>query len=144
MIVISQKLESIDATEYFLEWHGQFNWINLKNLSAKQQYHKRKIRWSSEIKKSKSKQKKRFESRWRKSRQNKNMDSTLYQANWKRNLHKDMSNLKMSLAASCISFTFENDSDKRRRNIVKLYNSALTVVISISFVIYICTNGDVN
>ena len=49
----------------------------------------------------------------------------------------------MSLAASCISFTFENDSDKRRRNIVKLYNSALTVVISISFVIYICTNGDV-
>ena len=41
-------------TKHCLEFHGQFNWINPKTLSTKQQYHKRKIRESLEIKKAKT------------------------------------------------------------------------------------------
>ena len=48
------KWESSGATEHFLEYHGQFNWINPKTLSAEQQYHRRKIRESLEIKKAKT------------------------------------------------------------------------------------------
>ena len=47
------KWESSDATEHCLECHGQFNWINPKTLSTEQQYHRRKIRESLEIKKTK-------------------------------------------------------------------------------------------
>ena len=57
------KWESSGATEHCLECHGQFNWINPKTLSTEQQYHRRKIRESLEIKKTKKKRKKkRFES----------------------------------------------------------------------------------
>ena len=39
--------------------------------------------------------KKSFESRWRKSRQDKHVDSTLCKSNWKRNQHKNLtSNLE--------------------------------------------------
>ena len=41
------------TTEHCLEFHGQFNWINPKPLTTKQQYHRRKIRESLEIKKEK-------------------------------------------------------------------------------------------
>ena len=60
----SGKLESSGATEQYLECHGQFNWINPKTFSTKQQYHRLKIRESLEIKKSKNEQnKKSFEGR---------------------------------------------------------------------------------
>ena len=52
------KWESSGVTEYCLECHGQFNWINPKTLSTEQQYHRRKIRESLEIKKTKTNQKK--------------------------------------------------------------------------------------
>ena len=42
------------ATEHCLECYGQFNWINPKTLSTEQQYHRRKIRESLEIKKAKT------------------------------------------------------------------------------------------
>ena len=45
-----RKWESSGATEQCLECHGQFNWINPKTLSIEQQYHRRKIRESLEIK----------------------------------------------------------------------------------------------
>ena len=48
------KWESSGATEHCLECHGQFNWINPKTLSTEQQYHRRKIRESLEIKKAKT------------------------------------------------------------------------------------------
>ena len=48
------KWESSGATEHCLECHGQFNWINPKTLSTEQQYHRRKIRESLEIKKTKT------------------------------------------------------------------------------------------
>ena len=48
------KWESSGATEHCLECHGQFNWINTKTLSTEQQYHRRKIRESFEIKKAKT------------------------------------------------------------------------------------------
>ena len=41
-------------TEHCLECHGQFNGINPKTLSTKQQYHGRKIRESLEIKNTKT------------------------------------------------------------------------------------------
>ena len=40
----NEKWESSGETEYFLESHGQFNWINPKTLSIEKQYHRRKIR----------------------------------------------------------------------------------------------------
>ena len=48
------KRESSGATVHCLEYHGQFNWINLKTLLTEQQYHRRKIRESLEIKKAKT------------------------------------------------------------------------------------------
>ena len=48
------KWESSGATEHCLECHGQFNWINPKTLSTEQQYHRRKVRESLEIKKAKT------------------------------------------------------------------------------------------
>ena len=48
------KWESSGSTEYFLECHGQFNWINPKALSTEQQYHRQKISESLEIKKAKT------------------------------------------------------------------------------------------
>ena len=48
------KSESSGATEHCLQCHGQFNWINPKTLSTEQQYHRRKIRESLEIKKAKT------------------------------------------------------------------------------------------
>ena len=48
------KWESSGATEHCLECHGKFNWINPKTLSTEQQYHRRKIRESLEIKKAKT------------------------------------------------------------------------------------------
>ena len=50
----SRRCVSSGATEHCLECHGQFNWINLKTLSTEQQYHRRKIRESLEIKKAKT------------------------------------------------------------------------------------------
>ena len=50
----NRKWESSDVTKHCLECHGQFNWINPKTLSTKQQYHTRKIRESFEIKKAKT------------------------------------------------------------------------------------------
>ena len=50
----NRKWESSGTTEHCLECHGQFNWINLKTLSTKQQYRRRKIRESLEIKKAKA------------------------------------------------------------------------------------------
>ena len=47
------KWESSCITEHCLECHGQFDWINPKILSTEQQYHRRKIRQSLEIKKAK-------------------------------------------------------------------------------------------
>ena len=70
--------KSSGATEHCLECHEQFNWINPKTLSTEQQYHRRKIRESLEIKKVKNEQKKKsFESRLRKYRQDKHVYSTL-------------------------------------------------------------------
>ena len=43
------KWESSGATEHCLECLGQFNLINLKTLSTKQQYQRQKIRESLEI-----------------------------------------------------------------------------------------------
>ena len=41
-----------------------------------------------------------------------NLDSTLCQANWKRNQHKDStSNFKTVLIVSCVSIMFENGFD---------------------------------
>ena len=48
------KWESSGVTEHCLECRGQFNWIIPKTLSTKQQYHRRKIRESLEIKKAKT------------------------------------------------------------------------------------------
>ena len=45
------RWESSGATDYCLECHGQFNWINPKTLSTEQQYHRRRIRESLEINK---------------------------------------------------------------------------------------------
>ena len=42
-----------------LECHGQVNWISFKTLSTEQQYHKRKIGESLEIKKTKTSQRRR-------------------------------------------------------------------------------------
>ena len=47
------KSESSGATEHCLECHGEFNSINPKTLSTEQQYYRRKIRESLEIKKAK-------------------------------------------------------------------------------------------
>ena len=47
------KWESSGATEHCLECHGEFNLINPKTLSTEQQYYRRKIRESLEIKKAK-------------------------------------------------------------------------------------------
>ena len=52
------KWESSGATEHCLECHGQFNWMNPKTLSTGQQYHRRKIRESLEIKRAKNEQRK--------------------------------------------------------------------------------------
>ena len=91
------KWESSGASEHCLECYRQLNWANPKTLSAEQQYHRRKIRESLEIKKSKNEQKKKsFESRRRKSCQDKHVNSTYCHVNWNRNQHKDLtSNLKM-------------------------------------------------
>ena len=43
------KWERSVATEHCLECHGQFNCINPKSSSTKQQYHRRKVRESLEI-----------------------------------------------------------------------------------------------
>ena len=51
---LNEKWENSGATEHCLECHGQFNWISPKTLSTDQQYHKRKIRESLEIKKVKT------------------------------------------------------------------------------------------
>ena len=48
------KWESSGATERCLKCHGQFNLINPKTLLTEQQYHRRKIRESLEIKKEKT------------------------------------------------------------------------------------------
>ena len=53
------KWESSGATEHCLECHGQFNWINPKTLSTEQQYHRRKIWESLEIKKAKTNKRRR-------------------------------------------------------------------------------------
>ena len=50
-------MESSGATELCLEFHGQFNWIKPKTLSTEQQYRRRKIRESLEIKKAKTNKK---------------------------------------------------------------------------------------
>ena len=50
----NRKWESWGATKHCLEFHGQFNWINRKTWSTEQQYHRRKIRVSLEIKKTKT------------------------------------------------------------------------------------------
>ena len=52
------KWESSGVTEHCLECHGKFNWINLKTLSTKQQYHRRKLRESLEIEKPKTNKRK--------------------------------------------------------------------------------------
>ena len=52
------KWESSCATGHCLECHRQFNWIKPKTLSTEQQYHRRKIRESLEIKKAKNEQRK--------------------------------------------------------------------------------------
>ena len=54
------KWESSDATEHCLECHGQFNWINPKTLSTEQQYHRQKLRESLEIKKAKTKKRRKL------------------------------------------------------------------------------------
>lgn len=50
--------KSSGATEHCLECNGQFNWINTKTLSTEQHYHRRKLRESLEIKKSKANRRK--------------------------------------------------------------------------------------
>ena len=47
---LNEKWESSGETEYCLECHGQFDWINPKTLSIEKQYHRRKIREWLEIK----------------------------------------------------------------------------------------------
>ena len=49
------KWQSSGATKLCLEYRGQFNWINRKILSTEQQHHRWKIRESLEIKKAKTK-----------------------------------------------------------------------------------------
>ena len=51
----NRKWGRLGGTEHFLECHGQFNWIKPKTLSTEQQYHRQKIRESLEIKKAKTK-----------------------------------------------------------------------------------------
>ena len=51
------KWKSSGTTEHCLECHGQINWINPKTLSTEQQYHRRKIEESLEIKKAKANKK---------------------------------------------------------------------------------------
>ena len=53
-----EKWESSSTAEYCLESHVQFNWINPKYLSTKQQYHIRKIKESLEIEKAKANKRK--------------------------------------------------------------------------------------
>lgn len=53
-----EKWESSSTAEYYLESHVQFNWINPKYLSTKQQYHIRKIKESLEIEKAKANKRK--------------------------------------------------------------------------------------
>ena len=48
------ECESSGVTEHYVECHGQFNSIIPKTLSTEQQYHRRKIRQSLEIKKEKT------------------------------------------------------------------------------------------
>ena len=50
----NRKWESSGATKHCLECHGQFNLINPKSWPTEQQYHRRKIRESLEIKKTKT------------------------------------------------------------------------------------------
>ena len=56
----NRKWESSGVTEHCLECHGQFNWINSKTFSTKQQYHRRNIRELLEIKKAKTNKRRRF------------------------------------------------------------------------------------
>ena len=72
------KWESSGATEHCLECHGQFNWIKPKTLSTEHQHYRKKIRdYKGKI----EQKKKSFESRSRKSRQDKHVDSTFCKAN---------------------------------------------------------------
>ena len=52
---VNWPMAYLGATEHCLQCHVQFNWINPKTLSIEQQYHRRKIRESLEIKKAKTK-----------------------------------------------------------------------------------------
>ena len=56
----NRKWESSGVTEHYLECHGQFNWINPKTFSTKQQYHRRNIRELLEIKKAKTNKRRKF------------------------------------------------------------------------------------
>ena len=95
------KWKSSGTIEHCLECRGQFNWGNSKTLSTEQQYQRRKIRGSLEIKKAKT----------NKGRKVLNHDEgNLVKTNmWKRNQHKGLtSNLKAVLITSLILITFEN------------------------------------
>ena len=52
--------ENSGAIEHCLECHGQFSWINPKTLSTEQQYHRRNIRESLEIKRKKRTKEEKF------------------------------------------------------------------------------------
>ena len=75
------KWKSSGATEHYLESHKQFNWImchdwiNLKTLSIEQQYHRRKIRESLEIKMAKT-------SKRRKNKKNRNERNLVNTNTW--------------------------------------------------------------
>lgn len=55
-----EKWESSSTAGYCLESYVQFNWINPKSVSAKQQYHIRKIKESLEIEKAKANKRKKI------------------------------------------------------------------------------------
>ena len=76
------KWESYGATEHCLQCHGQCDWIKPNVLSTEQQYHRRKIRESLEIKNAKmSKRRKVLNREEGKSRQDKHLDFNLRTAN---------------------------------------------------------------
>ena len=87
------------TTKHCLERHGQFNSINPKTLSTAEEYQRRK--------KGKNEQKKkRFELWWRKSRQDKHVDSTLCKTNWKGNKHNELTENLETVFNSIMCFNY--------------------------------------
>ena len=101
---VSVKWKSSGATEHRLECHRQFNWINPKTLSTKQQYQRRKIRESLEIKKVKTNKRRKVLNR-----DERNLDKT---NNWTPLFAKATEKeTKRFSIASCVFIAFENSFD---------------------------------